>query len=200
MTSLPTPRGRRRAATLAGGLALTSVLVAALSACASDGGDDTASDPAASSTAPSPSESASDAPSGTDEPTPEPESGDGSQTIPATGSAGVAEALLISATDAGGSASTFAFALDGDQAVSDFVTGLDAGFADTVRATVAEVAQQAPGSTPYGATVSVGCEAPTGVAVEQGEAGFQVVAQLPKSTVQCLAPMTFVVVFAAPDA
>ncbi len=38
------------------------------------------------------------------------------------------------------------------------------------------------------------------MAIDAGEAGFEVVPKLPKSTVQCLAPMTYVVVFAAPDA
>ena len=33
-----------------------------------------------------------------------------------------------------------------------------------------------------------------------GEAGFEVVPGMPKSTVQCLAPMTYVVVFTAPNA
>jgi hypothetical protein len=38
------------------------------------------------------------------------------------------------------------------------------------------------------------------VAIDAGEAGFEVVPQMPKSTIQCLAPMTYVVVFGAPDA
>ena len=38
------------------------------------------------------------------------------------------------------------------------------------------------------------------VAIDAGEAGFEVVPKLPKSTVQCLAPMTYVVVFTVPDA
>jgi hypothetical protein len=38
------------------------------------------------------------------------------------------------------------------------------------------------------------------VAVDAGEAGFEVEPLLPKSKVQCLAPVTYVVLFAVPDA
>ena len=48
--------------------------------------------------------------------------------------------------------------------------------------------------------MAVGCDAPRSVAIDAGEAGFEVVPELPKSSVQCLAPMTYVVVFTAPDA
>jgi hypothetical protein len=135
------------------------------------------------------------------ETSPVPETGEGGQTtIPATGSAGVTEATVVHATEGGGSASTLAFALDTDMAVSDFVGQLEGGFGDTVRATVADVAKGAPDATPYGAVVAVGCEGPRSVAIDAGEAGFEVVPQMPKSTIQCLAPMTYVVVFGAPDA
>ena len=46
----------------------------------------------------------------------------------------------------------------------------------------------------------MGCEPPRTAAVDAGEAGFQVVATLPKSNIQCLAAQTYVVVFSAPDA
>jgi hypothetical protein len=65
---------------------------------------------------------------------------------------------------------------------------------------VADLVEQAPDATPYGAVVSTGCEPPRSVAIEAGEAGFEVVPALPKSTVQCLAPVTYVVLFAAPNA
>ena len=50
------------------------------------------------------------------------------------------------------------------------------------------------------AVVSTGCEPPRSVTIDAGEAGFEVVPTLPKSTVQCFAPVTYVVVFAAPNA
>ncbi len=191
-TSLRRSGARTRSlAAVTVGLALT----AALTACGNDSTDDTATDPAASSSTPSPS------PDATSESSAPPESGSGAQeTITATGSAGVTEATLLTATEGGGSASTLAFALDTDQARADFAAQFDAGFADTVSAAALEAAQQAPGSTPYGATVAIGCDAPRAVAVEAGEAGFEVTPRLPKSTVQCLAPMTYVVLFVVPDA
>jgi hypothetical protein len=188
--------GHRRTRSLAA-LVTGLALAAGLAACGDDGSDDTATDPAASSSSPSPSEG--------DEPTSEtpttPEDGEGGQEkVPATGSAGVTEATVVHATEGGGSASTLAFALDSEMAVSDFVGQLEAGFGDTVRATVAEVAKQAPDATPYGAVVAVGCEGPRSLTIDAGEAGFEVEPRMPKSTIECLAPMTYVVVFAAPNA
>jgi len=82
----------------------------------------------------------------------------------------------------------------------DGQAGLANGFDATIADTVAQVAQASPDATPYGALVSIGCEAPRNVAIDAGEAGFTVLPKLPKSTVQCLAPVTYVVVFAAPNA
>ena len=107
---------------------------------------------------------------------------------------------MLSGTEAGGSVSEMAFALDTDQARADFASQFDAGFGDVVSQTALEQAQQDPGATPYGATVAVGCEGPRTVAIDAGEAGFQVLPTIPKTTKQCLAPMTYVVVFAAPNA
>lgn len=182
----------RPVAALVTGVALTAVLAA----CSDDSGDDTASDPAASASSSSPSDEPSSDPTSST-----PESGSGSQaTIPATGSAGVTEATLLSQTEGGGSASTMSFALDTEQAVSDFIAQFDGSFNRTVSDAATQVAQQSPDATAYGATVSVGCEAPRSVAIDAGEAGFEVTAKLPKSNVQCLAPMTYVVLFAVPNA
>ena len=175
-------------------------LAAALAGCSDDGGDDggdgTATDPAASSSSSTPSDEPSSEPTSST-----PESGSGSQTtIPATGSAGITEATLLSQTEGGGSASSMAFALDTDQAVSDFIAQFDGSFNRTVSDAATQVRQQSPDATAYGATVSVGCKAPLGVAIDAGEAGFEVIAKLPKNNVQCLAPMTYVVLFAAPNA
>jgi hypothetical protein len=190
--SLPTSprrlhvRSRARTRSLAAlvtGLALATTLTA----CGDDGGDDTASDPAASTGAPSES--------------PEPDSGSASgESIPATGSAGVTEAVVVSSTEGGGSVSEMAFAVDTEQAAADFSSQFERGFGDVVAQTASDLAEQAPDSTPYAATVAIGCEGPESVAIDAGEAGFQVVAQVPKTTKQCLAPITYVVVFAAPNA
>lgn len=190
--------GARRARSLTA-VVTGLVLATSLAACGDDTATDTATDPSDSSSTPSPSEEpTSETPTET---SPAPETAEGGRaTIPATGSAGVTEATVVHATEGGGSASTLAFALDTDRAVSDFVAQLEGGFGDTVRATVADVAEVAPDATPYGAVVAVGCEGPRSVAIDAGEAGFEVVPQMPKSTIQCLAPMTYVVVFGAPDA
>lgn len=178
------------------------VLATTLAACGDDdGGDGTASDPAASASS-SPDETTetpTETPSETPSETSEPESGSG-ESIRATGSAGVKDAVVVSATEAGGDVSEMAFALDTDQAKADFGSQFERGFGDVVSQTATEQAQQAPDSTPYAATVAVGCEGPRSVAIDAGEAGFQVVAKIPKTNKQCLAPMTYVVVFAAPNA
>ena len=186
-TSQPGPLGRRTRSVAA--LVLALGLSTALAACGDDDPTDTATEPAPSSSSPSPSETSS-------EPTPEPT---GQQlSIPATGSAGVTEATVVSATEGGGSASEMAFALDTDQAVADFTADLEAGLGDSVSAVVADIAD--PGTTPYGAVAAIGCVPPRSVAITAGEAGFAVVPRIPKTSVECLAPVTFVVLFAAPDA
>lgn len=194
-TTTPDPSLGRRLAGLTGLAGL--VLVGGLSACAS-GGDDSATDPYAPSTpSDTPSETSSETP--TETPTQEPSDG-ATATLRAVGSAGITEVLLVDATEGGGSPSTLAFALDTDQAVDDFVVGLQAGLPEKVESAVADLAAQSPDATPYGAVVSTGCEPPRSVAIDAGEAGFEVVPALPKSTVQCLAPVTYVVLFAAPNA
>ena len=196
------PSQRRSGARTRSASALLAALALAggLSACGDDDGG-TATDPAATST-PSPSESPSDTPSETpspsESPSEDPSAGGDSTPIRVEGSAGVTDAVLVDATEGGGSPSEMAFALDTDQAVADFVVGLQSGLPDEVTAAVKDLS--APGTTPYGAVVSTGCEPPRSVAIDAGEAGFQVVPALPKSTVQCLAPVTYVVVFSVPDA
>ena len=104
---------------------------------------------------------------------------------------------MVSATDVGGTASTLAFLLDTEQARSDFASQFERDFGKTVLNQL-DSEQTASGSMPYGAIVAVGCDAPESVQIDAGEAGLEVTPQLPKKTVQCFAPMTFVVVFAAP--
>lgn len=185
------PAQRRRAA----GVLFVLGLAAGLAACGDDAPEDAATDPAPSSSTP--------VEPGTTEPTPEPTeepSGPDAQVVEATGSAGIAEATVVAATEGGGSVSTLAFALDTEQAVADFAVELRSGLGARVSAGVADLAAESPDATPYGAVAHIGCEAPTSVEIRAGEAGFEVVAALPKSTVQCLAPVTYVVLFAAPNA
>ncbi len=194
-TPQPAPRRTRSAA----GVLVALGLAAGLAACGDDTTEDTATDPAPSSSTPAEPESTEPAPEPTEEPTSEP-SGPDVRTVEATGSAGIAEATVVGATEGGGSVSTLAFALDTEQAVADFAVELRSGLGESVSATVADLAADSPDATPYGAVAHIGCDAPTSVAIEAGEAGFEVVPVLPKSTVQCLAPVTYVVLFAAPNA
>lgn len=201
-TSLRRSGARTRSARLASPFVVLA-LAAALSSCGDDPDDDTATDPAGSTSTSSPSQTPSETP--TETPTEDPsevpeEASGGNGPIEAVGSAGVTEAQLVSQTEGGGSVSELAFALDTDQAVADFVVGLQNGFGATVTDAVAQVREDNPDATPYGAVVALGCDAPRDVAIDAGEAGFTVAPRLPKNGVQCLAPVTFVVVFAAPDA
>ena len=175
--------------------ALAIALSLGLVGCTADDGGDTATDPDASSSTPSATEESS-APSPS-VPTTDPGT---AGTIQVTGSAGVTEATMVHATEVGGSTSTLAFVLDTDPAVNDFVGQFGPSFAGPLGAAIGAEAGLAPDATPYAATVAVGCEAPRSVAIDAGEAGFEVVPQLPKGSVQCLAPMTYVVVFTVPDA
>jgi hypothetical protein len=196
----PSPRRSGARTRSASALLAALVLAGGLSACGDDDGG-TATDPAGTSTpSPSdtPSETPSETPSSSESPSEDPPASSDATPIRVEGSAGVTDAVLVDATEGGGSPSEMAVALDTDQAVADFGMGLQGGLPDEVAAAVKELS--APGTTPYGAVVSTGCEPPRSVAIDAGEAGFQVVPALPKSTVQCLAPVTYVVVFAAPDA
>lgn len=184
-------------------------LACGLVACGDDDGG-TATDPAGTPSTPSPSDSPSGTPTDTpaetpdpsESPTKSPAASAPADAVPVrvVGSAGVTDAVVVDATEGGGSPSTMAFALDTEQAVADFVVGLQGGLPDEVADAVEDVAGRSPGATPYGAVVATGCEPPRSVAIDAGEAGFQVVPAMPKGTVQCFAPVTYVVVFAAPNA
>lgn len=197
MSTSPRRSGARtRSASVVPAVLTALALGGGLAACGDDG--TTATDPARTTSMPSPSETPGETPSESPTETPSASTPGDVAPIRTTGSAGVTDAVVVSATEGGGSPSTMALALDTEQAVDDFVVGLQAGLPELVTDAVAEVGS--PGATPYGAVVSTGCEPPSSVAVDAGEAGFQVVPTLPKNTVQCFAPVTYVVVFAAPDA
>lgn len=199
MTSSPRRSGRRSTATLLAGLALA----AGLAGCGDDDGTGaTATDPASS---PSPTETPAETPTEVPPESPtatSPDAGAGGQeTIAAVGSAGVTQATLISGTEGGGPAPGLSSTLDSEQAVADFADQFEAGFGATVQSAATQLASEVEaGSTAYGATAGIGCDAPMSIQVDAGEAGFEVTAKLPQSSVQCLAPVTYVVLFAVPDA
>jgi hypothetical protein len=173
------------------GAALVAVLLClSLASCGEEGAEQpggAASDPASESAAPS-------EPPSSDEPTAPPLQ-DGP--IEVTGDAGVEKAVVVSGSEVGGDVSPLAFPLETQQEQQDFGASFNAGFDADVGRAVRSLGAPA-GTLPWGTVAAVGCEGPTSVRIDAGEAGFEVTPQLPKSTVQCLVPVTYVVVFAAP--
>ena len=174
-TSLRRSGARNRTAALLASLALA----AGATACSGDDGGDIATDPDANadsssttpSSTPSPTE---DSPGET--PTEAATDGGGqgtAETIDVVGSTGVTQATMVHATEVGGSASTLAFVLDTEQAVTDFAGQFDPTFAPSIGAAIGAESALAPDATPYAATVAVGCDAPRSVAIDAGEAGVR---------------------------
>ena len=176
------------------GPAAVLALLLPLAACG-DGTDDGGTT-ATESSEPSPSspDSSSETPSVTPTVTPGAEG-----PVPVTGTAGVETAVVVAGPEAGGEVSPLAFPLDTRQARRDFTSGLEAGLGDEVTKAVRGL-DAGDGTLPWGTIAAVGCEGPTAVRIDAGEAGYEVTPTMPKSTVQCLVPVTYVVVFAAPTA
>ena len=179
-------------------LASVLALVLPLAACA-EPEDTSATDPGVSESASDPASEPTSEP--TSEPISEPEGGPLEQSGPVevSGSAGVKEAVVVSGSEVGGEVSPLAFPLETRQERADFGAAFQRGFGDEV-AQAARSLDAAAGTTLWGAVAAVACEGPASVRIDAGEAGFEVTAQLKKSTVQCLVPVTYVVVFAAPSA
>lgn len=182
--------------------ALTASLLLAVSLLASGCGqesDEAAGDPAGqASSEPTPTLPTEPTPTPTESaPTTGPGEGPG-EPIQVTGGAGVTAATLLSRTEGGGRVETLASPLTTEVERADFVSQLDPDLAEAVLVAVEDLPDD--GSLPYGTVAAIGCDAPTAVAVEAGEAGYEVEPQLPKKTVQCFAPVTFVVVFSTPAA
>ncbi|MCW2833394.1 MAG: hypothetical protein JWN68_1347 [Nocardioides sp.] len=108
------------------------------------------------------------------------------------------QALIVSASNVDGETSHLASALVDAKAVDSFLAGTDARLAADVRAAVKDV-QVPDGNTLFGSVVAVGCESPTTVVWEKTFEGVQVTAPMPKSTVQCLVPVTSVALFLVED-
>jgi hypothetical protein len=186
---MSTPLRRSRAAGLVAALALTLPLAAC--------GDDTEGGGGTSAT-----EQAEPSPS-----SPEPTSGTTSTPatpgsegpVPVTGDAGVETAVVVAASEVGGEVSPLAFPLGTRAERQDFTGTFERDFGSEVARAVRDL-DAGEGTLPWGTVVAVGCEGPTSVRIDAGEAGYEVTPTMPKSTVQCLVPVTYVVVFAAPTA
>lgn len=104
------------------------------------------------------------------------------------------QALIVSTSNVDEETSQLASALVDAQALDTFLAGTDPRLAADVRAAVKD-AQVPAGSTLFGSVVAVGCDEPETVEWEKTFDGIQASAQLPKSGVQCLVPVTSVALF-----
>lgn len=108
------------------------------------------------------------------------------------------QAVIVEASNVDGETAERASALVDDQAVDAFLSAIDARLAADVRAAVDAVVVPAD-STLFGAVVSVGCDTPTAVNWVTTFDGIEVTAEVPKSGVQCLVPVTSVALFLVPN-
>jgi hypothetical protein len=152
----------------------TALLTLVLLAGCGDSTSDTASDPASQ---PSPT-TASDKP--TDALTP--------QTI-----------AIVSQTAAGGEVDLNAVPVDDDAALQEFTAQFNrAGLEEKISTAVAS-ATVPEGHTVMGAVVSIGCDVPPDVSVEQGPDGWVVRPhKVPSPLQECFAPVTSVAIVAVP--
>lgn len=181
----------------AGTLTVLVVLLGTATGC----GDDDAQPTGATDSSASTSDASSEPMSPTETPTTE------SQDSSAAGSGGSmpvgdavepGQAVIVSTSNVEGKTSPLASALVDDRAVDAFLAGADLRLAADVRAAVEDV-QVPSGSTLFGAVVAVGCETPDAVSWEKTFDGIEVSAPMPKSTVQCLVPVTSVALFLVED-
>lgn len=108
------------------------------------------------------------------------------------------QAVIVKASNVDGETATRASALVDDKAVDAFLSATDARLAADVRSAVKAV-QVPADSTLFGAVVSVGCDTPTAVNWVTTFDGVEVTAEVPKSGVQCLVPVTSVALFLVPN-
>lgn len=193
----PAPRGTtsRRVGRPVAVLA-AAALSLALAGCSDDStAEDPSVDPASSE--PGTSEASPTEPSPTESESADPEEPAPSEpvAVPASGSAGAEQAWVVGMTQAGGRVETLATPLDSEQAVADFAAQLEGDVTDQLQQAVD--AAGAADTMTWGTVAAIGCDAPESVTVEAGEAGFEVTPELPADRKQCVAPVTYVVVFNA---
>jgi hypothetical protein len=104
---------------------------------------------------------------------------------------------VVSASHADGEVSQYAIVLRGRRQVRGFVAPLAPHLQGEVRRAV-RTADVPDGRLLFGAVVAIGCDTPTGITVDHTWDGYQVTAQVPKSGIQCLVPVTSVALFHVP--
>lgn len=169
---------------LAASLASCIVLLAAATGCGSLAGEDepsSATDPSSRATG-----------------TPSSASDSSTQTLSVGDTVKAGQALIVSTSNVDEPTTRLASALVDEQAVETFVADSDARLADDVRAAFEDV-QVPEDSTLFGSVVAVGCDKPVAVSWQKTSDGIEATAQLPKSGVQCLVPVTSVALFLVAD-
>ena len=174
-------RGPNLAASLAAGL----LLLTTSSGCASSGNESDGPTRATDSSA-----SSSDSPGSASE--------GAAGTMPVGDTVEPGQALVVSVSNVDEQTSPLASALVDNRAVDTFLDGTDARLAAEVRTAMKDV-QVPAGSTLFGSVVAVGCEVPASVSWESTFDGVRASAQLLKSSVQCLVPVTSVALFLVED-
>lgn len=171
--------------------------VTVLAGCGDQAGEDASgNDDATTSESPSGSTSPSDGADSTDGGAAGSGSSSGSP-LQVTGDADAVAVGVVSASNAGGETSPYASALRGRRQVRRFVAPLAPNLRGPIRQAV-RTADVPEGRLLFGAVVAIGCDTPTGITVERTWDGYQVTAQVPKSGVQCLVPVTSVALFHVP--
>lgn len=173
--------------------ALSTVLLSTLAGCADDA-EPPSNAPTATET-PEPSDTTP-----TETPTETPSESSTSPFDPSgitiTGDADASLVSVLFASEGGGDVSGIAMSAEGQMAVDDFVSPFSEELAGQVNDVAAR--NKAPeGTSLWGAVAHIGCEAPASIDVSRGEAGFEVKADPAKETVECLVPVTYVVLFFA---
>ncbi len=160
---------------------------------ASDSPSSASESPSSASESPS---SASESPSPSESPSETPQTGTSlsRRTLIVGDTVEAGQAIVVSASNVDGPTTPLASPLNDDQAVNTFVASLDARLGSEVRAALEEVQVQGD-SVLYGSVVAVGCDTPVAVVWKETPEGVETTAEMPKSTVQCLVPVTSVAIF-----
>lgn len=167
--------------------ALTLAVVGVVAAgCGNEAGD-VARDPESASSAPTQTE-----PTQT-EPTETSETGSGGQ-LPVGETVELEQAQAVTASNVAGEVESHATDISQAAGRDAYVARLDPMLGSQVSSAAARVKIPAATSL-YAAVVTVGCKTPTAIDYEAADGQVSVSASVPKGKVQCLVPMTTVVLF-----